>query len=70
MTEAANNSLPNLSPAASRLGGAFVRPRRIAVICIIALVGLGWLYLALLTASMARPAGTLAGTWASATWAA
>ena len=71
MAETANNSLPNLSPAASRLGAAFARPRRLAVICVIALVGLGWLYLALLTAAMSGPAGTwVAGTWASSTWAA
>lgn len=64
MTEAADHSLPNLSPAASRLGGVFARPKRIAVICIIALAGLGWLYLGLLTASTAGPGGTwVAGTW-------
>ncbi len=66
MTEAADHSLPHLSSAASRLGGAFARPKRIAVICIVALVGLGWLYLGLLTASMAGPTGT----WVEGTWAA
>jgi predicted metal-binding membrane protein len=66
MTEAADHSLPNLSPAASRLGGVFAQPKRIAAICIIALVGLGWLYLALMTASTAGPSGT----WVGATWAA
>ncbi|MEI8274621.1 MAG: DUF2182 domain-containing protein [Hyphomicrobiales bacterium] len=65
MAETANNSLPNLSPAASRLGAAFARPKRLAVICVIALVGLGWLYLALLTASMGGPGGA----WAANTWA-
>jgi predicted metal-binding membrane protein len=66
MTETANNGLPHLSPAAARLGAAFARPKRLAVICVIALVGLGWLYLALLTASMAGPPGTwVAGTWAT-----
>ncbi len=39
MTEAADHSLPHLSPAASRLGGVFARPKRIAVICIVALAG-------------------------------
>jgi len=66
MADAADHSLPNLSPAASRLGAAFARPKRIAVVCIVALVGLGWLYLGLLTASMAGPPGTwVAGTWAA-----
>lgn len=66
MTEATDHSLPHLSPAASRLGGVFSRPKRLAVICVIALVGLGWLYLGLLTASMAGPGGTLAsGMWAA-----
>ncbi len=70
MAETANNSLPNLSPAASRLGAAFARPKRLAVICVIALVGLGWLYLALLTAAMSGPAGTwVAGTWPISSWA-
>ncbi len=55
MTEATDHSLPNLSLAASRLGGVFARPKRIAVMCVIVLVGLGWLYLGLLTASMAGP---------------
>ena len=66
MTEATDHSLPNLSPAASRLGGVFARPKRIAVICVIVLVGLGWLYLGLLTASMAGPSGT----WVGAAWSA
>jgi predicted metal-binding membrane protein len=66
MTEAADHSLPHLSPAASRLGAVFARPKRLAVICVIVLVALGWLYLGLLTASMAGPPGT----WAAGTWAA
>jgi predicted metal-binding membrane protein len=68
MTEAADHSLSHLSPAASRLGGFFTRPKRLAVICIIVLAGLGWLYLGLLTASMAGPGGG----WLSANsaWAA
>jgi predicted metal-binding membrane protein len=65
MTEAADRSLTHLSPAASRLGAVFARPKGLAVVCVIALVGLGWLYLGLLTASMAGPGAS----WATATWA-
>lgn len=57
MTEAADHSLPHLSPAAGRLGAVFARPKRLAVICVVVLVALGWLYLALLTANMAGPGG-------------
>ena len=71
MTEAADHSLPHLSPAASRLGAVFARPKLLAVICVIVLVALGWLYLGLLTASMAGPGDTWTiSTWASGTWAA
>jgi predicted metal-binding membrane protein len=59
MTEAqthADHSLPYLSPAAGRLGTAFARPRRIAVVCVVALAGLGWFTLAFLAAD----AGVLA----------
>jgi predicted metal-binding membrane protein len=44
--------LAHLAPAATRLGAALARPRRLAVVCILALAGLGWLYLALMTAGM------------------
>lgn len=64
MTEATDRSLPHLSPAASRLGAVFARPKRLAVLCVIVLVALGWLYLALLTAGMSGPSGTwIAGVW-------
>lgn len=64
MSEAADRSLPHLSPAASRLGAVFARPKRLAVMCVIVLVALGWLYLALLTAGMSGPSGTwIAGAW-------
>ncbi len=52
MSDAADRTLSHLSSAAGRLGAVFARPKRLAVICIIALTGLGWLYLGLLTASM------------------
>jgi predicted metal-binding membrane protein len=56
MTEASNHSLDrnlsHLPPAAGRLGAVFARPKRLAVLCIFLLTGLGWLYLGLLTAGM------------------
>jgi predicted metal-binding membrane protein len=52
MSEAADHELSHLPPAAGRLGAAFARPKVLAVICVVALAGLGWLYLALLLASM------------------
>jgi predicted metal-binding membrane protein len=39
--------LTQLSPAASRLGHICARPKTVAVLCIVALTGLGWAYLAL-----------------------
>lgn len=59
MTDAANRSLDHLPPAASRLGAVFARPKWLAVACIVALTGLGWLYLGLLVAGMGGPAGSL-----------
>jgi predicted metal-binding membrane protein len=56
---AADRELTHLSPAASRLGAAFARPKVLAAICVVALAGLGWLYLALLIAGMAGPAHAL-----------
>ena len=47
MTEAAGHDLSHLPPAASRLGAAFARPKVLAVICVVALAGLGWLALGL-----------------------
>jgi len=52
MSEAAGHELSHLSPAASRLGGAFARPKVIAVVCVIALAGLGWFYLGLQAAGI------------------
>ena len=56
---AADRELTHLSPAASRLGAVFARPKLLAVVCVIALAGLGWLYLALLIAGMGGPAHAL-----------
>jgi predicted metal-binding membrane protein len=47
MTQAPGHKLDHLSPAASRLGAAFARPKVIAIVCVIALAGLGWFALAL-----------------------
>ena len=56
MTEAIDNSLDRnldrLPPAAGRLGAVFARPKRLAILCIFLLTGLGWLYLGLLMAGM------------------
>jgi predicted metal-binding membrane protein len=59
MAEAADRSLDFLSPAASRLGATFARPKRLAVLCVVALAGLGWFYLGLLIAHMGGPAANL-----------
>jgi len=52
MSEVAGHELSHLSPAASRMGGAFARPKVIAAACVVALAGLGWLYLGLQAASI------------------
>jgi predicted metal-binding membrane protein len=55
MSDAADRNLTHLSPAARRLAGAFARPKVMAVACVVLLAGLGWAYLALLTAGMNGP---------------
>jgi predicted metal-binding membrane protein len=52
MSEAADHELTHLSPAASRLGAAFARPKVIAMACVVALAGLGWFYLGLQAAGI------------------
>ncbi len=59
MTEAAERELSHLSPAASRLGAAFARPKLVAAICVVALAGLGWLYLALMIVGQDGPLAAL-----------
>jgi predicted metal-binding membrane protein len=44
---AADHKLDHLSPAASRLGAVFARPKALAAICVVGLAGLGWFALAL-----------------------
>jgi predicted metal-binding membrane protein len=53
MSQAADHTLTHLSPAAHRLGATFARPKAIAVICVVTLAGLGWLYLGLMMSDMA-----------------
>lgn len=50
MSETANHDFGHLPPAAARLGHIFARPKLLAGLCVILLVGLGWFYLALLLA--------------------
>jgi predicted metal-binding membrane protein len=52
MTQAPAHKLDHLSPAASRLGAAFARPKVIAIVCVVALAGLGWFALALQAANV------------------
>ena len=52
MTQAPVHKLDHLSPAASRLGAAFARPKVIAIVCVVALAGLGWFALALQAANV------------------
>jgi predicted metal-binding membrane protein len=53
MSEATGHDFSHLSPAASRLGSAFARPKVLATICVITLAGLGWLALGLMVSSVA-----------------
>jgi predicted metal-binding membrane protein len=85
MSEVTGHDLPHLSPAAGRLGAAFARPKVLAIICIIALVGLGWLALGLMAVAtglfdaLCRPLTTVvwsatsfvivAAMWAAMTFA-
>lgn len=58
MTQAAaDHRLTRLSPAVAWLGDILARPRIVAVFCIVALTGLGWVYLGLVSASAAGPRG-------------
>ncbi|HEY7229404.1 MAG TPA: DUF2182 domain-containing protein [Pseudolabrys sp.] len=58
MTETPGHHFLHLAPSETGLGQVFARPKAIAAGCIIVITGLGWLYLALLTAA---PGGT--GSW-------
>jgi predicted metal-binding membrane protein len=59
MTGTTDRSLLHLPHAAARLGAALARPKWLAAICIVAITGLGWLWLALLVSGMGGPAGAM-----------
>ena len=52
MSKTADRDFSHLPPGAGRLGALFARPKLLAVVCVVALAALGWLYLALLIAHM------------------
>jgi len=52
MSETAGHDLNNLRPGAARLGHVFARPKLVAVLCVVVLAALGWVYLALMLAGM------------------
>jgi len=52
MSNTAGHDFSHLPATAGRLGATFARPKLLAVICVVALAALGWLYLALLVANM------------------
>ncbi len=59
MTELSRDPLDHLSPASARLAAVFARPKVLAVVCIVALTGLGWLYLGLMIGEMGGPGAAL-----------
>jgi len=75
MTEATGHELTHLSPAASRLGAVFARPKTLAVMCVVTLAALGWLTLGLLLSGMpafdalCRSLAVPNGTWGAAGFA-
>jgi predicted metal-binding membrane protein len=56
MSKTVEHDFSHLPPAIGRLGAVFARPKALAVACVLALVGLGWFYLAL---QIANTGGTL-----------
>jgi predicted metal-binding membrane protein len=52
MTDTADRDFTHLPPAAAGLGSLFAQPKTVAVACVIALTGLGWFYLGVLTSGM------------------
>lgn len=65
MADIADHSLPHLNTAAARLGAVFARPKTIAVVCVIVLASLGWIYLGILSAN-AIPASSGLWSWITA----
>jgi predicted metal-binding membrane protein len=68
MTDAADRELRHLPLAAARLGAVFARPKRVAVVCVVALAGLGWLYLALMIAGHEGPLAALGPGMGALDW--
>ena len=58
MAESTGYDFGHLAPAEAGLGRVFARPRMVAAGCVLLITGLGWLYLAVLSAA---PGG--AGSW-------
>jgi predicted metal-binding membrane protein len=52
MSETAGHDFNHLPPGAAGLGHVFARPKLVAVLCVVVLAVLGWVYLALLLAGM------------------
>lgn len=59
MTELSRHPLDHLPRAAAQMAAVFARPKLLAILCIVVLTGLGWLYLGLLIGEMGGPAGAL-----------
>jgi len=59
MTETADNNPVPLPPRSGGLKAAFSRPKWVAGACVVALTGLGWLYLGALIAGMGGTLGAL-----------
>jgi predicted metal-binding membrane protein len=69
MSEPIDQDLSRLSSAAGRLGAALARPKGLATICVIALAGLGWLVLGVMTSGRAT-LDTLCRPLAGSIWSA
>jgi len=59
MSNTVGHDFSHLPAAAGRLGATFARPKLVAIVCVVALAALGWLYLALLIANMGGDFGML-----------
>ena len=78
MSETADDGFQHLPPAAAGLGHVFARPKALAVLCVIVLASLGWLYVALLVVGSGKAFGgfgasalqTLCGPLLDASWSA
>jgi predicted metal-binding membrane protein len=65
MSEAAGHDFNHLPPGAAGLGHVFARPKLVAVLCVVVLAVLGWVYLALLLAGMSGSLGGSFGGYAA-----